>query len=175
MWTRSVWQVMAPSDHDWMAQALALARRAEAQGEVPVAALLVHAERIIGRGWNRNIAWHDPTAHAEIVALREAGLYLANHRLVQTTLYCTLEPCVMCAGALVHARVGRVVYAARDPKTGADGSAFDLLGDPRHNHRIEVQRGVLAEEASALLSAFFQRRRAEQRLIQRSDPTAGPN
>ena len=171
---RSFPEVMALTDQDWMAQALTLARRAEALGEVPVAALLVHEDRVIGRGWNRNIAWHDPTAHAEIVALREAGLYLANHRLVQTTLYCTLEPCVMCAGALIHARVERVVYAASDPKTGADGSAFDLLADPRHNHRIEVQRGVLGAEASAMLSAFFQRRRAEQRLIQRPDPTAGP-
>ncbi len=155
----------APADAThlhWMAEALALARRAEAEGEVPVAALLVRGEAIIGRGWNRNITWHDPTAHAEIVALREGGSKLSNHRLVDCTLYCTLEPCVMCAGALVHARVARVVYAARDPKTGADGSMFELLRDPRHNHRIEVIGGVMGEEAGAMLSEFFRRRRAEQ-------------
>lgn len=151
------------TDFRWMAEALALARRAEAEGEVPVAALLVQGEAIIGRGWNRNIAWHDPTAHAEIVALREGGAQLRNHRLVDCTLYCTLEPCVMCAGALIHARVARVVYAARDPKTGADGSMFDLLRDPRHNHRIEVVGGVMGDQAGSMLSEFFRRRRAEQR------------
>lgn len=162
------------TDQHWMQEALALARRAEAEGEVPVAALLVHEAQVIGRGWNRNIAWHDPSAHAEIVALREAGLYLGNHRLVQSTLYCTLEPCLMCAGALIHARVARVVYAARDPKTGADGSAFDLLTDQRHNHRIEVVRGLLGEEAGAMLSRFFQRRRAEQRRAVEPEPGADP-
>ena len=151
------------SDLRWMGEALVLASQAEAEGEVPVAALLVREGEIIGRGWNRNIAWHDPTAHAEIVALREGGAYLRNHRLVDRTLYCTLEPCVMCAGALIHARVARVVYAARDPKTGADGSMFELLRDPRHNHRIEVVGGVLGVEAGALLSEFFRRRRGEQR------------
>lgn len=147
------------ADEQWMRAALALAERAEQEGEVPVAAILVRDEEIVGRGWNRNIAHCDPSAHAEIEALREAGRLLGNHRLVDTTLYCTLEPCVMCAGALVHARVSRVVYAAADPKTGAHRSVFELLQSPLHNHRIEVTAGVLGEESSARLSAFFRRRR----------------
>jgi tRNA(Arg) A34 adenosine deaminase TadA len=114
---------------------------------------------VLGEGWNRNITEHDPTAHAEIVAMRQAGLRLGNHRLLGTTLYVTLEPCAMCAMAMVHARVARVVYAASDPKTGAAGSVFDLLSDPRHNHRIEVQGGLLADEAGSRLTNYFRAKR----------------
>lgn len=147
------------SDEDWMRQCLALADEAEALGEVPVAALVVVDGQVVGRGYNRNIVDHDPSAHAEIVALRAAGRLLGNHRLVGATLYCTLEPCIMCAGALVHARLQRLVYAADDPKTGAVGSVFDVLADPRHNHRVAVLRGVLGAEAGERLRSFFKRKR----------------
>ena len=116
---------------------------------------------VLGEGWNLNISQRDPTAHAEIVALREAGRRLDNHRLLGTTLYVTLEPCAMCAMAMVHARVARVVYAATDPKTGAAGSVFDLLADPRHNHRIDVTGGVLAGEAGIRLTNYFRRKRGK--------------
>jgi len=144
-----------------MRQALALAQRAEREfDEIPVGALLVDAAgNALGQGWNRNIGDHDPSAHAEIVAMREAGRALGNHRLVGCTLYVTLEPCAMCAMAMVHARIARVVYAASDPKTGAAGSVFDLLADPRHNHRVEVVGGVLADEAGARLRDYFRRKR----------------
>ena len=144
-----------------MRQALALAQRAEHEDdEIPVGALLVDAEgAVVGEGWNRNIAESDPSAHAEIVAMRQAGRALGNHRLVDCTLYVTLEPCAMCAMAMVHARLARVVFAASDPKTGAAGSVFDLLGDPRHNHRVEVKGGVLAEEAGKRLTNYFRHRR----------------
>jgi tRNA(adenine34) deaminase len=145
-----------------MAEALALACAAGAAGEVPVAALVVKDGVVIGRGYNLNIAEHDPSAHAEIVAMREAGRALANHRLVGCTLYCTLEPCPMCVGAIVHARLSRVVYAAPDPKTGAAGGCFDLLTDPRHNHRVEVVAGVATEEAAELLRSFFRARRGKR-------------
>lgn len=153
-----------PTPDYWMQQALSLADAAEALGEVPVAAIVVVDEQIVGRGYNRNIIDHDPSAHAEIVALREAGRTLGNHRLVDATLYCTLEPCLMCAGAIVHARVRELVYAADDPKTGAAGSVFDVLADPRHNHRVSVVRGVLADLASERLRAFFRRKRARAAL-----------
>ena len=148
-------------DYAWMRHALALADRAETEhDEVPVGAVIVSAAgEVLGEGWNRNIREHDPSAHAEIVALREAGRRRGNHRLVDTTLYVTLEPCAMCAMALVHARVARVVYAAADPKTGACGSVFDLILDPRHNHRIEVVGGVLADEAGRRLSNYFRKKR----------------
>lgn len=144
-----------------MRHAFALADKAEREfDEIPVGAVLVDAAgQVLGEGWNRNLADHDPSAHAEIIALREAGRVLANHRLVGTTLYVTLEPCAMCAMAIVHARVARVVYAATDPKTGACGSVFDLLGDPRHNHRVQVQGGVLGEEASRRLTNYFRAKR----------------
>jgi tRNA(adenine34) deaminase len=126
--------------------------------------VLVSAEdEVVGEGFNRTIGMHDPSAHAEIVALRTAGERLKNYRLPNTTLYVTLEPCAMCAMALVHARVRRVVFAARDPKTGAAGSVFDLLTDPRHNHRVEVTEGVLADAASARLSDYFRRKRLAAR------------
>jgi tRNA(Arg) A34 adenosine deaminase TadA len=150
-------------DEGWMSQALALADEAEALGEVPVAALVVIGDTIVGRGYNRNILDRDPSAHAEIVALRAAGLALGNHRLVDATLYCTLEPCLMCVGAMLHARIARLVYAADDPKTGAAGSVFDLLGDVRHNHRIAIERGVLAEAAGERLRTFFRGKRLEEK------------
>ncbi|PJJ99551.1 tRNA adenosine(34) deaminase TadA [Lysobacteraceae bacterium NML91-0213] len=153
----------ASDDERWMRHALALAERAEREhDEIPVGAVLVSAQgEVIGEGWNLNISRRDPTAHAEIVALREGGRRLDNHRLLGCTLYVTLEPCAMCAMAMVHARVARVVYAATDPKTGAAGSVFDLLADPRHNHRIEVTGGVLAGEAGTRLTNYFRRKRGK--------------
>lgn len=150
-------------DERWMRHAFALADRAEQEfDEIPVGAVLVDAAgNVLGEGWNRNLADHDPTAHAEIVAVRNAGARVGNHRLIDTTLYVTLEPCAMCAMALVHARVGRVVYAAHDPKTGACGSVFNLIDDARHNHRIVVQGGVLGEEASRRLTNYFRAKRGK--------------
>lgn len=151
------------ADEQWMRRALELARHAgEADDEVPVGAVLLHGDEVIGEGWNRTIGTHDPTAHAEIVALRAAGRNLRNYRLPGSTLYVTLEPCAMCAMALVHARVARVVYAAADPKTGAAGSVFDILGSGRHNHRVDVTAGVLADEAGGMLSEFFRRKRGKR-------------
>lgn len=154
---------MSNTDEHWMRQALALAARAEAEDdEIPVGALVVDVQgHVVGEGWNRNIAENDPSAHAEIIALRQAGRALGNHRLVGCTLYVTLEPCAMCAMAMVHARIARLVYAAADPKTGAAGSVFDLIADPRHNHRVEVHGGVLAGEAGAMLSNYFRRKRGK--------------
>lgn len=148
------------SDEAWMRRALALASRAEAEGEVPVGALVVAADgRVLGEGWNRPIASHDASAHAEIGALRAAGAAAGNYRLPGASLYVTLEPCVMCSGAIIHARLARVVYGAADAKTGAAGSVFDTLVSPLHNHRVAVQGGVLADECGALLRRFFQARR----------------
>ena len=149
------------ADQRWMRQALALADHAQhGDDEIPVGALLVGADgALLAEGWNRNISERDPSAHAEIVAMRKAGQALGNHRLLGSTLYVTLEPCAMCAMAMVHARVARVVYAASDPKTGACGSVFDLLADPRHNHRVAVQGGLLAEEAGARLTDYFRAKR----------------
>ena len=148
-------------DATLMREALALAIHArDAHDEIPVGALVVDASgEVIGRGWNRNIGEHDPSAHAEIVAMREAGRAVGNHRLVGATLYVTLEPCAMCAMAMIHARVARVVFGAYDPKTGAAGSVFDLLGDPRHNHRVTITGGVLAEEAGSMLTNYFRTKR----------------
>lgn len=152
---------LAANDEHWMRRALALADRAQREfDEIPVGAVLVGADgQLLGEGWNLNIASHDPSAHAEIVAMREAGRALGNHRLVGSTLYVTLEPCAMCAMALVHARIARLVYAAADPKTGACGSVFDLVGDARHNHHVEVRGGVLAQEASLRLTNYFRAKR----------------
>ena len=151
----------AANDPDlaWMHAALALAERAQRDGEVPVAAIVVRDGALIGQGWNRNRGTHDPSAHAEIEALREAGRKLQNHRLLGCTLYCTLEPCVMCVGALVHARVARLVYAAAEPKTGACESAFELLPHPGHNHYVEVRAGIMRNQSQALLRDFFQQKR----------------
>jgi tRNA(adenine34) deaminase len=148
------------ADRAWMRRALELARHAEASdGEVPVGALIVLDGEIVGEGWNRNITLDDPTAHAEVQALRDAGRRRGNYRLPGATLYVTLEPCAMCSGAIVHARIARVVFGASDPKTGAAGSVFDVLQHERHNHRVEVTRGVLADECGDLLRQFFRSRR----------------
>jgi len=152
--------VFSATDEQYMRRALQLAEHArDAENEVPVGAVLVLREEIVGLGWNRNITLHDPTAHAEIMALRAAGEKLANYRISGATLYVTLEPCAMCAMALVHARIGRVVYGATDPKTGAAGSVFDTLISDRHNHRIQVEGGLLADESSRMLREFFRSRR----------------
>ncbi len=149
-------------DVAFMRLALDMAERAETEGEVPVGAVLVRDGEVIGRGWNRNIGLGDPSAHAEIMALREAGERVSNHRLLKCTLYVTLEPCVMCVGACIHARLGAVVFGAPDPKTGALGGQIDLQDAARHNHRFEARGGVLADECSALLKSFFRARRAGQ-------------
>lgn len=128
-------------DEYWMRRALTLAQRAWEQGEVPVGAVLVQGDRVIGEGWNRPIGQHDPTAHAEIMALRQGGKVLENYRLLNTTLYVTLEPCIMCAGAMVHSRIGRLVYGAHDVKTGAAGSLIDILGHPGMNHHVALHQG----------------------------------
>ena len=146
-------------DTRWMRRALELAARAEAEGEVPIGAVVVSEGVIVGEGWNRPIATHDPTAHAEMIALRAAAARIGNYRLTGAVLYVTLEPCAMCAGAMVHARLARVVYGAADPKAGAAGSVFDLLRSPRLNHIVEVTGGVLAEEGGAKLTEFFRARR----------------
>ena len=150
-------------DAHWMRQALEFAERAQHEdNEIPVGAIIVSAEgERIAEGWNRNIAESDPSAHAEIVAMRRAGQALGNHRLIGCTLYVTLEPCAMCAMAMVHARVARVVFGAFDPKTGAAGSVFDLLADPRHNHRVEVTGGVLAEDCGSRLTQYFRAKRGK--------------
>jgi tRNA(adenine34) deaminase len=150
---------MDAQDQKWMREALVLARQAEAASEVPVGAVLVKDGTLLGAGWNQPIGAHDPTAHAEIMAMRAGAQALGNYRLTGATLYVTLEPCAMCAGALVHARVARLVYGAADPKTGAAGSVFDLTRTDKLNHRLEVTGGVLAEECGALLRAFFASRR----------------
>jgi tRNA(adenine34) deaminase len=148
-----------PSDTDYMQLALALAQGAAAAGEVPVGAVVVSGGRVVGEGANRPIATHDPTAHAEVEALRAAGRTLGDYRLGGSTLYVTLEPCVMCAAAIVHARVQRVVFGAWDPKAGAAGSLTDVFGLPGLNHRVDVFGGVLAEQCGALLRRFFAERR----------------
>jgi len=151
-------------DEAFMWQALSLAERAADEDEVPVGAVLVVDGVVVGEGWNRPIAIQDPTAHAEIMALRDAAARLGNYRLCDSTLYVTLEPCPMCAGAIVHARVARVVYAAADPKGGAAGSVFDLLPtDERFNHRVSVKGGVLQERSSEMLKDFFRHRRLLQK------------
>jgi tRNA(adenine34) deaminase len=148
------------TDRQWMARALALAAHArDTDGEVPVGAVLVMDGVAIGEGWNQNITLSDPTAHAEIQALRAAGQAVSNYRFPGATLYITLEPCAMCAMAMVHARIARVVYGATDPKTGAAGSVFDTLVSPRHNHRVEVAGGLEADAAGTMLRDFFRARR----------------
>ncbi len=147
------------TDVAWMSAALDNARQAESMGEVPVGAVLVRDGEHLADGWNRVIADHDPTAHAEIVALRAAAKKQDNYRLPHTTLYVTLEPCSMCAGAIINARVQRVVFAARDPRTGAAGSVFDILSTRMLNHRCEVHAGVLADQSAELLRSFFRHRR----------------
>lgn len=152
---------LAEADIAFMGAAMAEAKRAEALGEVPVGAVLVVDGEIVGRGYNQPITSKDPSAHAEIMCLRDAGLRLGNYRLPGSTLYVTLEPCAMCSGALMHARVERIVFGARDPKTGAVGSVVNLFAEERLNHHATVEGGVLAEECGALLSAFFAARRGK--------------
>ncbi|MGV6857502.1 MAG: tRNA adenosine(34) deaminase TadA [bacterium] len=146
-------------DMRWMQRALELACRAEAEGEVPVGAVVVKDGEVVGEGWNQPIGRSDPSAHAEFSAIRQAAARLKNYRLPGTTLYVTLEPCTMCSGCMIHARIERVVYAAPDPRTGAAGSMFSVLLDERHNHRVDVQGGLMAEESATLLRDFFRARR----------------
>lgn len=154
---------MSP-DELWMEEALREALRAQAAGEVPVGAVVVCEGRIVGRGSNRNLTSHDPTAHAEILALREAGEALGNHRLEHCEMFVTIEPCAMCAGALVHARIKRLVYGAEDPKAGAVHSVLQVLNHPSLNHRMDVTWGVLSGRCAELLQAFFRERRAAQKI-----------
>lgn len=156
------------SDEYWMEQALERARRAAAMGEVPVGAIVVVDGHIIGEGWNQPVDDHDPTAHAEIRALRDAARRLGNYRLSGATLYVTLEPCAMCAGAMMHARLARIVFGAADPKTGVAGSVLDLFSYRQLNHHAMVHGGVLAQNCTALLQTFFSNRRALNRLIDES-------
>jgi len=153
----------ASSDELWMEEALRAAQRALSAGEVPVGAIVVHAGKIVGRGWNRNLTDADPTAHAEILALREAGARVGNHRLRDCELFATIEPCAMCAGAMVHARLKRLVYGADDPKAGAVYSVLQVLNHPQLNHQMEVSRGLLAQRCADLLQSFFRQRREEQK------------
>lgn len=156
---------LVDNQHDelYMARALMLAEQAEQAGEVPVGALLVREDEVIGEGFNRPIGSHDPTAHAEIEAIRDAARRVGNYRLTGATLYATLEPCPMCAGAIVHARVARVVFGAVDPRSGAAGSVFDLLpSDERFNHRTECVGGLLADACGEMLRSFFRRKRIAQ-------------
>jgi tRNA(adenine34) deaminase len=150
---------MSEPDELWMEEALRAAQRAQEAGEVPVGVVVVCEGRVIGRGWNRNLGDCDPTAHAEIVALREAAAAMGNHRLANCDLFATIEPCPMCAGALVHARIKRLVYGADDPKAGAVQSVMQVLNHPRLNHRVEVRGGVLAGRCAELLQTFFKNRR----------------
>jgi len=156
-------EALTPEDEHWMRHALLLARRAEAAGEVPVGAVLVYEGRILGEGWNRPIGSHDPSAHAEMLALRAAAERIGNYRLLDTTLYVTLEPCVMCAGAIIHARVGRLVFGAPDPKAGAVHSVYDVIGNPRLNHRLPWTGGVLEAQCGQILRDFFRQRRSARR------------
>ena len=147
------------TDSDFLSAAIDEARAAEAEGEVPVGAVVVRDGQILATGRNRVITDSDPTAHAEIVALRAAGVVLGNYRLEGCDLYCTLEPCAMCAGAILHARIRRLVYAASDPKAGACGSVLSVMNHPQLNHKVEVASGLLAEECGAMLTSFFRSRR----------------
>ena len=153
------------SDELWMEEALSVAQRALNAGEVPVGAIVVHAGKIVGRGWNRNLTDVDPTAHAEILALREAGARVGNHRLGDCELFATIEPCAMCAGAMVHARLKRLVYGADDPKAGAVHSVLQVLNHPQLNHQMEVSQGVLAQRCADLLQSFFRQRREDQKQL----------
>ena len=151
--------IPATPDELLMEEALRCAQRALEIGEVPVGAIVVCAGQVVGRGWNRNLADNDPTAHAEIVALRDAGANVGNHRLGDCELFATIEPCAMCAGALVHARIRRLVYGADDPKAGAVHSVLQVLNHPQLNHRMDVHGGVLAGRSAEILQEFFRKRR----------------
>lgn len=153
--------MIAADDERWMRHALRLAERAREQGEVPVGAVLVQDNEVVAEGWNQPIAGHDPSAHAEMVALRAAAQALKNYRLNGLTLYVTLEPCVMCAGAIIHARLSRLVFGADDAKAGAVRSVYDVIAQPRLNHRPDWTGGVLADECGGILSAFFKSKRGK--------------
>jgi tRNA(adenine34) deaminase len=155
----------SPEDHVYMTRALELARMAEQAGEVPVGAVVVKNGAIVGEGWNRPIGTRDPSAHAEMIAMRAAATALDNYRLLDTTLYVTLEPCAMCAGAMVHARVKRLIFAATDPRAGAAGSIFNIVQHTALNHRLDVQGGLLADDCTKLLRQFFVSRRGGGKLI----------
>jgi tRNA(adenine34) deaminase len=156
-------QSAVASDEFWMEEALRAAQRALEAGEVPVGAVVVCGGEIVGRGWNRNLTDSDPSAHAEIIALRQAGANLGNHRLGDCELFATIEPCAMCAGALVYARLKRLVYGADDPKAGAVHSVMEVLNHPKLNHQMEVRGGILAGRSAELLQSFFRSRRAQGR------------
>lgn len=155
-------------DERWMRIAMAMAEKAEAEGEVPVGAVLVKDGQQIAAGYNLSISQHDPCAHAEILCLRAAGQTVENYRLLDATLYVTLEPCAMCAGAMVHSRIARVVFGARDEKTGAAGTVLNLLQHPVFNHQVEVTSGVLAQDCADQLSRFFKRRREEKKALKQA-------
>ncbi len=142
-----------------MQRAFELAQKAEENDEVPVGAVIIYQDQIIGEGWNQPISSNDPTAHAEIMALRDAGNRIGNYRLPETTMYVTLEPCAMCAGAIVHARIAKLVYATDDPKTGACGSVFNLLSTEKLNHKVEIEKGLLEDECRSLIQNFFKQKR----------------
>jgi len=150
---------MSENDLRWMRHAIELAQQGQSHDEVPVGAVIVKDNQVIGEGWNQPIGLHDPSAHAEMLALRAAGKTLSNYRLLDTTLYVTLEPCVMCAGAIIHARVSRVVYGASDPKAGAAGSIIDIFANSKINHHVSVEGGMLSTECGALLTGFFKAKR----------------
>ena len=159
---------MSEEDQKWMQYALTLADKAQANGEIPVGAVIVKDGQVIGEGWNQSISLNDPCAHAEIVALRQAGLTVSNYRLLDTTLYVTLEPCAMCAGAMVHGRISRLVYGASDAKTGAAGSVFNLVAHPSLNHQLMITAGVEADTCSEKISAFFRQRRAHHKAVKQA-------
>ncbi|MCW8934559.1 MAG: tRNA adenosine(34) deaminase TadA [Gammaproteobacteria bacterium] len=154
---------MSFSHEYWMQRAIQLAQQAANEDEVPVGAVIVKDNQLIAEGWNQPIQSHDPSAHAEIMAIRNAGQVLNNYRLVDTTMYVTLEPCSMCVGAIIHARVQRLVFGAADLKTGATGSAINLLHDPIHNHKVSLTSGVLEEECRLLLQNFFKLKRSQKK------------
>jgi len=156
------------TDQDWMLYALSLADKAEAVGEIPVGAVLVKDNKIVGEGWNLSILKHNACSHAEVIAIGAAGKTLQNYRLIDCTLYVTLEPCPMCAGALVHARIKRLVYGASDYKTGAAGSVFNLVRHEQLNHQIEVKSGLYAEQCATKISDFFKRRRKEKKALKKA-------
>lgn len=147
------------NDVEWMQRAFELAQKAKEHDEVPVGAVIVYEDKIIGEGWNQPITSHDPTAHAEIIALRDAGNNVGNYRLPDATMYVTLEPCAMCAGAIVHARIAKLVFAAADPKTGACGSIFNLLQTEELNHKVEIDKGIMEDECRLLIQTFFKEKR----------------
>lgn len=155
----------AEDDLYWMQYALQLADKAEQSGEIPVGAVLVKDGVVLGEGWNQSIQLHDPSAHAEMMAIRQAAKKMGNYRLIDCTLYVTLEPCAMCAGLLVHSRVKRLVFGAKDAKTGATGSVLDIVRHPVLNHQLDVLDGPLAQQCADKLSEFFRRRRAEQKAL----------